>query len=90
MDVWDVGFVLNNITVTNNTDSTINNWSVNLAFDNPIGIVSVWNANGTLSGNTATATNVSYNGTLAPGQRTTWGMQGSHNNTFTVPTCTSN
>jgi cellulase/cellobiase CelA1 len=90
MDVWDVGFVLNNITITNNTDSTINSWSVNLAFDNPIGIISVWNANGTLSGNTVTATNVSYNGTLAPGQSTTWGMQGSHNNNFTVPTCTSN
>lgn len=90
IDVWSNGFVLNNITVTNNTDSTITNWSVDLAFDNPIGIVSAWNANGTLSDNTVTATNVSYNGTLAPGQSATWGMQGSHNNNFTVPTCSSN
>lgn len=90
IDVWSNGFVLNNITVTNNTDSTITNWLVDLAFDNPIGIVSVWNANGALSGNTVTATNVSYNGTLAPGQSATWGMQGTHHNNFTVPTCSSN
>ncbi|HEX7026787.1 MAG TPA: peroxidase family protein [Gammaproteobacteria bacterium] len=90
IDVWNNGFVLNNITVTNNTDSTITNWSANLSFENPIGMVSVWNANGSLSGNTVTATNVSYNGTLAPGQSATWGMQGTHNGNFSVPVCSSN
>lgn len=90
IDVWNNGFVLNNITVTNNTGSTITNWSVNLSFDNSIGIVSVWNANGRLSGNTITAANVNYNGALAPGQSVTWGMQGTHNSNFTVPTCTGN
>lgn len=90
LDVWNNGFVLNNITVTNNTDSTITNWSVDLSFDNPIGMVSVWSANGTLAGNTVVATNASYNGALAPGQSATWGMQGTHNGNFTVPTCSSN
>lgn len=90
IDVWSNGFVLNNITVTNNTDSTIASWSVNLSFENAIGMVSAWNANGSLSGNTVTATNVSYNGTLAPGQSATWGMQGTHNGNFNAPTCSSN
>lgn len=88
IDVWNDGFVLNDITVSNNTGETITSWSVELSFDGPVDMVSAWNVNATQSGNTFTLTNVGYNGTLAPGESATWGMQGSHDNNFTYPTCT--
>lgn len=90
VDVWSNGFVLNEIKVINNSGSTINNWSVSLNFNASVGIVNSWNANLTQSDNTITATNVSYNGSIAPGQYKTWGMQGSHNGNFVAPTCTGN
>ena len=36
------------------------------------------------------AVNLSYNGTLGPGQSTSFGFQGTHDGSFQVPTCSGN
>ncbi|MEM7585055.1 MAG: cellulose binding domain-containing protein [Acidobacteriota bacterium] len=88
-DVFGNGYVLNNITVTNEGSETIDTWAVALQFAEPTSISNSWNADLTLSadGTTLDAVNRSYNGTLAPGQSTTFGFQGTHDGSFDIPTC---
>lgn len=70
---WGNGFVAS-ITVKNDTGAAVNNWSVNWQFSNNR-IASGWNAN--LSGsNPYTATNMGWNGNIAPGQSVSFGFQG--------------
>ena len=52
-------------------------WSIPFTFGSCNSIVSSWNATVALSGTSGTATNLSYNGTLASGQSAQWGFQGS-------------
>ncbi|WP_262284429.1 glycoside hydrolase family 9 protein [Micromonospora sp. MA102] len=83
---WDTGFTAN-ITITNTGTSTINGWS--LAFTFPSSGQKVgqgWSATFTQSGTAVTATNVSYNGTLAPGASTSFGFNGTHTGTNPRPT----
>ena len=92
VDVWNTGYVLNDIAVKNVSGQTITSWSVELRFAEPAAIVNSWNAQLTLSGGgtVVDAVNLSYNGTLAPGQTTTFGFQGTHDGSFFVPICTGN
>jgi pectate lyase len=70
---WGSGFTAE-IKVTNNTSSTVNNWSVSWQ-ESGASITSAWNA--TLSGsNPYSATGLSWNSTLAPGASATFGLQG--------------
>ena len=69
---WGQGYVLQ-LTVTNNGTTTSNGWSVPFALPSGHTLVNAWNA--TVNG--GAATNVSYNGRLAPGQSTSWGFQAS-------------
>lgn len=70
---WNNGFVAN-ITIKNDSGAQVNNWSVNWSYPTNR-ITSSWNVN--LSGaNPYTATNVSWNGGIAPGQSVTFGFQG--------------
>ncbi|GIF99409.1 glucuronyl esterase domain-containing protein [Catellatospora citrea] len=64
---WATGYVIQPVTVTNNGTSTINGWT--LTFTLPAGhaITGSWNATVTTSGQTVTARNVSFNGTIPPG-----------------------
>ena len=74
------------LTVTNSSASPINGWSVSLPWSGTG--ISMWNATGTLAGGRLTATNLSWNASLAPGASATMGM--TDNGTFTSPaTCTS-
>lgn len=74
---WNTGFVAS-ITIKNDTGAAINNWSVNWAYSNNH-VTSAWNAS--LSGtNPYTATNIGWNGNIAPGQSVTFGFQGNKNN----------
>lgn len=90
-DVWNNGYVLNEIAVTNQGSTTITSWTATLQFAEPTTIVNAWNIQATLSGGgtVLTGNNLSYNGTLAPGQSTTFGFQGTHDGSFIVPTCTA-
>jgi endo-1,4-beta-xylanase len=73
---WNTGFVAS-ITIKNDSSAIINNWSVNWQYNNNR-ITSGWNSN--LSGsNPYTATNLSWNGNIAPGQSISFGFQGDKN-----------
>jgi len=63
-------------TVTNNSGETVSAWQVGLVLGSGDSVVNIWNANSTPSATGATTvSNVSYNGTLAPGASTTFGFQ---------------
>ena len=72
---WGSGFT-GEIKVTNNTNQTVNGWTVN--WKDSATITSSWNA--TLSGsNPYTATSLNWNGTLAPNASASFGFQGTGN-----------
>lgn len=69
---WGSGYT-GEITVTNNTSQTVNNWSV--SWKDAGTISNSWNAN--LSGtNPYTASDMGWNGTLAPNASASFGFQG--------------
>ena len=73
---WNTGFVAS-ITVKNDTGSAVNGWNVNWQYATNR-ITGSWSAN--LSGsNPYTASNMSWNGSLAAGQSVTFGFQGNKN-----------
>ena len=72
---WGSGFT-GEIKVTNNTNQTVNGWTVN--WKDSATITNSWNA--TLTGsNPYTATSLSWNGTLAPNASASFGFQGTGN-----------
>lgn len=82
---WGNGFV-SNVTLTNNGTTTIHSWRVTWTWAGNQNITNGWNAQFTQSGGTVTAVNMSYNGTLAPGQSTSFGFQGTYSGTNSAPT----
>ncbi|HEU5158612.1 MAG TPA: endo-1,4-beta-xylanase [Streptosporangiaceae bacterium] len=77
MNAWNTGFTAN-ITIANTSSSAVNGWT--LAFTLPGGqtITSGWNATYSPTSGQVTARNVSYNGTINPGQSTDIGFQANH------------
>ncbi|MGC9156406.1 MAG: cellulose binding domain-containing protein, partial [Ferrimicrobium sp.] len=71
---WDGGYVVE-ATVTNDSNEPIDSWSVGVNLGSGDSIVNIWNASQTESAGVATITNVSYNGSLAPGATTSFGFQ---------------
>ena len=63
---WSTGFQ-GGLTISNTGATTINNWSLVFSFANGQVISQSWNTLETQSGSKVTLTNVSYNGSLAPG-----------------------
>ena len=63
------------VAVTNNSAATTTKWTVTWTLGAGQRVQSGWNATVTTSGSAATAVNASYNGVLAPGASTTFGMQ---------------
>ena len=74
---WQGGFTAN-ITIANNGATTINGWTLTFTFpgDQQVTPSSPWNASVTQSGESITATNLSYNATIAPGGTQSFGFQG--------------
>jgi hypothetical protein len=62
-------------TVKNTGTSPVSTWSVGLALGSGDSIVNIWNAQLTTTTAGANASNVSYNGSLAPGASTSFGFQ---------------
>ncbi|MEU1606721.1 extracellular catalytic domain type 1 short-chain-length polyhydroxyalkanoate depolymerase [Micromonospora matsumotoense] len=85
ISAWNSGLTAS-ITIVNTATTTLNGWS--LGFTLPAGqvITSGWNASYSPSSGQVTATNVSYNGTLAPGASTTIGFQANHTGNAAAPT----
>ena len=63
------------VAVTNTSAATTTKWTVAWTLGAGQRIVSAWNAGVTTSGGSATAVNATYNGVLAAGESTTFGMQ---------------
>jgi predicted carbohydrate-binding protein with CBM5 and CBM33 domain len=82
---WSGGFQ-GQVTVTNTGTAAISGWKVSWTFGNGQTVSQFWNANLTQSGTGVTATNVSYNGSLAPGANTVFGFLGNSNSTTNTPT----
>ncbi len=72
---WGEGYVIEPTRVTNGGTSTINGWTVTFTLPTGHTFQGGWNAAFTVSGQTVTARNLSYNGTLSVGGSATFGFQ---------------
>lgn len=86
---WGNGYQLD-VIISNGGTATVNAWNVTLTFsENPLR-TGGWNATIGGSGNLVTASNVNWNGTLAPNQSVSFGLQGNHDGSFVAPSCKVN
>ena len=81
---WNTGLT-ENITITNTGTSTVNGWSLVFTLASGQTVTSAWNATISPTTGKVTATNLSYNGTLAPGASTTIGFQATHTGNAAAP-----
>ncbi|MEY9855676.1 hypothetical protein ABH935_001280 [Catenulispora sp. GAS73] len=70
---WSTGYQAA-FTVTNTGTVATSKWAVHFSFAGSQSIANSWNVTATQSGQAVTANSVSYNGSLAPGASTSWGM----------------
>jgi hypothetical protein len=82
---WTGGFGAS-VTINNTGSTTINGWTLVWTFANGQTITQIWSATDTQTGATVSATNASYNGTIAPGGNTNFGFNGAWNGSNTAPT----
>ncbi len=85
MNTWNSGFTAS-ITITNTGTSTINGWTLRFTLPSGQSITSGWNATYSPSSGQVSATNLSYNGTLAPGASVDIGFQATHTGNTAEPT----
>jgi hypothetical protein len=81
---WPGGFTAN-VTINNTGSSIVNGWSLGFSLPGDQTITSAWNATTTQSGHNVTATNMSYNASIAPGASTSFGFQGTFSSNDTSP-----
>jgi hypothetical protein len=87
---WPGGFQ-GEVTVTAGT-APVTGWTVTLTFAPGQSLTQTWNATATTSGATVTARSLSWNGSLAPGARTSFGFTGTTSGAGAVSpavTCTA-
>ena len=75
---WSGGYT-GTYTVTNDTGSAVSGWKVVFTLPSGTSISSLWNGTDTVSGQTYTVANASWNGTLAAGASTTFGFEAAGN-----------
>ncbi|MFC5813526.1 glucuronyl esterase domain-containing protein [Nonomuraea harbinensis] len=68
---WSTGYVVQPLTITNTSSSTITGWTVTFTLPAGHTLTGSWNGTVTTSGQTVTIRNVAHNGTLAAGASTT-------------------
>jgi Cellulose binding domain len=87
---WSGGYQLQ-LTVTNNGTTPITGWATGFMFaDTAETISNSWNATVKQSGTQVTASNASYNGSIAAGGSTTYGMTvNGSNSSLSALTCTA-
>lgn len=84
---WNGGFQAA-VTVADNSSTTaINSWTVRWSLPSGQSISQLWNGNLAVSGGNATVTNMSYNGSLAPGSNTSFGFT-ANGSASPIPTLT--
>ncbi|WP_084598599.1 cellulose binding domain-containing protein [Actinoplanes subtropicus] len=87
---WSGGFQ-GEVTVTNNAEAASTGWRTGFTYADGQQVSQFWSTDLTQNGATVTASNVSYNGALAPGSSTTYGFLASQPgsaNTAPAVTCT--
>jgi hypothetical protein len=82
---WQGGFTTN-ITIANTGSSVINGWTLTFTFPGDQKITNAWNGVATQSGEHVSIANESYNATIAAGNSTTLGFQGTWTNSDASPT----
>ncbi|MCP4881590.1 MAG: carbohydrate-binding protein, partial [Gammaproteobacteria bacterium] len=87
LDIWNNGAIIQNVEITNISDSTLNGWSVELIANSNVGVIDAWGASLSGSGLTLTA---SGNNTLAPGQSVQFTGHISHDGNFNSMDCGNN
>ncbi|MGW4465028.1 cellulose binding domain-containing protein [Micromonospora sp. NPDC004704] len=87
---WPGGFQ-GEVTVSNNTATTVNGWTVRLTLASGQTISSLWNGTHTGTTGNVTVQNAPYNGTLSPNASTTFGFTATGNGNLPPSniTCTS-
>jgi cellulose 1,4-beta-cellobiosidase len=85
---WGSGFTAT-VTVTNTGTSPTAGWRVTWTWPGSQSFVNYWNASISQSGSAVTATNLSYNGSIAAGGSTTFGMQLNGSSATPALTCTA-
>ncbi len=86
-DIWNSGFVLNNIAITNEGTETIDSWQVELPMGQVVSISGSWNADLEVVGSSVFASGNQNTTPLNPGQTVVFGFQGAHNGSFSAPEC---
>jgi endoglucanase len=87
MSSWQGGFQ-GQISVTAGS-SAINGWKLTVPLPAGVSIGQLWNGTLTTSGSTATVTNLSWNGTLAPGATAQVGFTANGSASSLTPACTA-
>jgi len=82
---WDTGFQ-GSVDIKNTGTTAINNWTVGWAFPNGQTIIQLWNATSTQTGANVSATNLSWNATIAPNATVNVGFNANHGATNGRPT----
>ncbi|SEG98313.1 mannan endo-1,4-beta-mannosidase [Nonomuraea solani] len=72
---WGTGYVVQPATVTNTSTTARTGWTVTFTLPAGHTLSGSWNAAVTVSGQTVTAKNLSYNGALQPNASTSFGFQ---------------
>ncbi|SIS22277.1 Cellulose binding domain-containing protein, partial [Microbispora rosea] len=85
VNAWNNGLT-EQIAITNTGSSTVNGWSLTFTLPSGQTITNGWNAGYSPSSGQVTATNVGYNGTMAPGSTTEIGFQATHTGNAAKPT----
>jgi hypothetical protein len=83
---WGSGATVN-VTITNNSSSAINGWTLGWTFSGNQKITNIWNASYIQNGTAVTVTNQSYNSTIqANGGRVSFGFNLTYSGTNSKPT----
>jgi hypothetical protein len=87
---WAGGFTAT-VTVTNEGSSPTPSWQVAWTWSGDQKVTNMWNAVGQQNGQTQSAANAGYNGVIAPGSSTSFGLQATYSgaNSAPTPTCTT-
>jgi cellulase/cellobiase CelA1 len=74
---WGSGFTAT-VSVTNTGTTALNGWSLGWAYTAGQRVTQAWSASAVQTGTQVTVTNASWNGALAPGASTSFGINGTH------------
>jgi cellulase/cellobiase CelA1 len=82
---WPGGFVAQ-LTIANTGATAVSGWTLAFTFPGDQVVTNAWNATVRQSGAAVTATNLSYNGTIAPAASVSFGFQGTWRASDASPT----